>query len=302
MSLTDNLLQIGKECDNMIYLNQPETAFTTLTTLQAKIAINYYFHRKRVDYSIAKISLRCIDEMIYDEYEILSGEETYLYYEDVTQVFGRSNELPRAGLDYPDSDTPYALERVLGSEYYEILKGNCLNQGIDLAAIDVVFKDYSSDMVSKYIAAFYPQYNEIRATAIKEYDKEHKYPVLHSYRLYNMFIVHQILHLLYQQDFNETETETGYKEDYYQPKRGIDCIDFSPIEQRSFANEYVNYSFWTHQPDAYQNEKEAKIFFHSAEYGIKTGLFTLEELAAAILAAKPDSGTQKQLFDALDMI
>lgn len=41
----------------MIYLNQPDTAFTTLTTLQAKVAINAIFRSMNRDYHINKITL-----------------------------------------------------------------------------------------------------------------------------------------------------------------------------------------------------------------------------------------------------
>lgn len=283
----------------MIYLNQPETAFLTLTTMQAKVAIAYYFGRRNMGYEINMISLLDIGDKKFDQYEITSEGETYIYYEDVTRVFGRLCVIDLNKVDYPDPNSRYPLSKILGDSY-EPLQSEARKQGINLAYIEVLFKSYSSDMVSYYIAAYYPQYSEIRCTAIKEFDKENDYPILHSYALFKLFIIHQIYHILDDHDFIETETDTTYKEDYYVPKSGIDCIDFSPIEQRSVAGEYVNYSFWIHQPGAFGHKNEIRAFVDCAQVGIKTGVFTLDEVIAAVGAAKPDMKTQKSLLAALE--
>lgn len=282
----------------MIYLNKPETAFVTLTALQATIDVAGYFRSKNRSFEFNKFTHLHHGDRLIDQFEYTSEGETYIYYVDVTPVLGRRCEVEYSKVDNPDPHSRYLLSRLLGDAYAP-LRNLAQKRRINLSSLEVLFLPHSSKMVSNFIAVYVPKIHEIWATAFKDFDNELFYPILHSYALYKLFIVHQAYHILDKHDHHKTEIDPKY--DVLNVKKpGIDCVEFTPIATRTFANEYVNYSFWIHKPRAYRHKKEIRAFLESAYCGINTGVFTLDELKEAVKAAKPDLKTQKSLMNALE--
>ncbi|MDD4309541.1 MAG: hypothetical protein PHO32_04110 [Candidatus Cloacimonetes bacterium] len=284
----------------MLYINQPETAYRSLTIVQGRVTIDSYFQSLSIPYEIKDRLLVHIQGNHYDKYEIQANGESYCYYSDVTSVFGRGIVFDNAlGLDYPDLDTAYPLEAVLGDMYKEI-KEKWEANGKEYSKIYVVFQPCASDDVSQSIAFYHTGENVIMVALFKSWYRElnmvDDYPILHSYNLYKLFIFHQVSHILEEYDPINTETELMQN---YQPVIGIDCMDFTPLSERSFANEYVNYTFWTHKPGAFSDNKERLAFKLGAQFGIHSELFTSAELIQSIRDASIDAAIQRNLIEDL---
>jgi len=278
-------------------INTPDIALESLTISQAKIAIPAIFGYLFDKYEYERDGHYFIDNRHYDVYKVIAENREYVFYEDITAFYGLGNIIPHLWeRDLPTPNNPYSLEFVLGVDY-EQLKNYGTKKNIDLDKIKVRFKKYSSNMVSNYVAAYYPERKEIDVTAIKEYHKTYDFPILHSFNLYKLFVMHQVIHILYNHDFYNTETEI--RGDYYQPKNGEECISFTPIQRRTFANEFINYMFWTHKPEAFNRENEKSAFLNSVLFGVKSKLFSVEEVIDAIIESNSDTNTRNCLIESI---
>jgi len=281
-------------------INTPDTALESLTISQAKFAIPKIFGHLFEDYEYEREGHYFINNRHFDVYKVKADKTDFKFYEDITAFYGKGNIIPNLmERDLPTPNQPYPLDFVLGREY-EQLKVYGAKRNIDLDKIKVIFKLYSSNMVSNYIAAFYPNRNEIDVTAIKEYHKTYDYPILHSFNLYKLFVLHQVIHILYNHDFYNTEIEI--RGDYYQPKIGEDCISFTPISRRTHASEFINYMFWLHQPKAFSRDNEKSAFINSMLFGVQSKLFTIEDIIDSINIAKPDNETRINLITEIERL
>lgn len=273
----------------MKYINKPDTALQSLTISQATLAIPAVFNKLFDQHNYSRKGHIRISEKIYDVYEIDADGESFTFYEDVTSFFGKGRIILNLfNLDVPFPNQSIPLSEFITDDLPKEKQFSISNK------VTVQFKQYSSNMVSNYIAAYYPQRNQIDTTAIKEYNKTFGFPVLHSYNLYKLFLVHQLCHLMTRHDFHQTEVEL--KGDYYQPKIGIECIGFNPITNRTHANEFINYTLWTHLPNAFNNEHERHAFKRSVYYGIVTEVFTIKEVYDAIHLSNVELPTKKILL------
>jgi hypothetical protein len=140
-------------------------------------------------------------------------------------------------------------------------------------------------MISRYIALLYPEERTIDATPLRCYD-ENDVPILHGFQFYQFFIIHALCHI--NSGYNQRRTETTPRPDYYIPVIGEDCMQFVPLQGFRFANDFINYTFWTHRPGAFQDESEADAFNSAATYALGKRLMTKDELITPIQAARPD--------------
>lgn len=282
----------------MKYINTPETAIKSLTISQAKVAMPAILSHLFDNYEVIEQRLIKIENSHYDVYIIKACHQEYEFYDNVTAFFGKGKIIQNLmEKDLPSPNTPYSLEFVL-QNYYQYLKKIGIGKNINIDNVKVRFKIYASNMVSNYIAAYYPDRNEIDVTAIKEYNKTYDFPILHSFNLYKLFVLHQVIHILDNHEFTDTETEI--KGNYYQPIIGKDCIHFTPINKRTHANEFINYMFWTHQPNAFDDENEINAFICAVSFGIETKVFTQDEIIESIKEAKINNKTQENLINEIN--
>lgn len=73
-------------------------------------------------------------------------------------------------------------------------------------------------------------------------------------------------------------------------------MGFTPLSERSFANEYVNYTLWTHKPLAFLENKERLAYEHGELFGLNSELFTSSELIKSIRDANIDAAIQRSLI------
>jgi hypothetical protein len=273
----------------MNYINKPETALQSLTISQAKLSIPAIFGSLFDQYEYTRKGQLKMNNKVYDVYQVLADNDEFIFYEDITCFYGKGNinknlmelDVPLPNVSYPLTD--FITEDLLDEKQYAEEK-----------TITVKFKQYASNMVSNYIAGFYPQRNQIDVTAIKQYDKSFQFPVLHSYNLYKLFLIHQLCHVIKNHDFHLTENPI--RGNYYQPIIGVDCITFTPTSERTHATEFINYTLWTHLPRSFEDENEKYAFKRSAFYGVNTNVFNSEELIKAIKLANMEKQTEEILL------
>jgi len=215
-----------------------------------------------------------------------TGEVQDLYF-DITSFYGKGDTYPPE-LDLPAPDQLLTLPQLLGPEGDYLI--SVLNKdGIDLSATKVVFKQYSSEMLSRYVAIWYQNRNLIQITPIRAYDEGTDIPILHGYYFWRLMFEHHLQHAI--DAYNSAVTEIDAKADYYKPIIGQDCMQFVPQSEYNFANDLINYTFITHKPAAFSNPKEIRAFCASLHFGYAKSLFTLEEIKSAITAAQagPDA-------------
>lgn len=215
-----------------------------------------------------------------------TGKEIDFYF-DISSFYGKGDTYPPE-LDVPTPGQLLTLPQLLGREgdyLISVLK----KDDIDLSSAKVVFKQYSSEMLSRYVAIWYQNKNLIQITPIRAYDEGTDIPILHGYNFWRLMFEHQLQHAI--DAYNSVATEIDIKADYYKPIIGQDCMQFTPQSEYNFANDLINYTFITHKPAAFNNQKEIRAFGASLHFGYARSLFTLEEIRLAITAAQfsPDA-------------
>lgn len=282
----------------MNFINKPETALSSLTISQARVAIPAIFGKLFDKYEYEREGHSHINGNVYDIYKVLADKEEFTFYDDITAFYGRGKLIQNLWeKDMPNPDNLYPIENFLDIYYQQYFEEG-LRNGVDISKIKVCFKRYASNMVSNYIAAYYPSRNQIDVTPVKEYDKKFDFPILHSYNLYKLFILHQVDHIVKHHDFTQTEIELNGN--YYQIKIGIECTQFVPNNKRTHANEFINYMFWVHKPGAFNSTVEQIAFYKSAVYGINSNLFEKEELIQSIKLSRVDERTESLLIASLE--
>jgi hypothetical protein len=214
---------------------------------------------------------------------------------DISAFFGRG-DIYSPQLDLPAPETTVPVEQILGGEAVfqaigirdDIDSDEAYAKTVNLNRVPVTFKQFSSEMLSRYIALLYPAEQVLEVTPLRCYD-ENQIPMLHGFQFYQLFIIHALHHVL--QEYDQRATETVPKADYYQPVIGEDCLQFEPLPPFNFANEFINYTFWTHRPGAFREKNEVYAFYSVALYALGKGIMTKTELLTALQAARSDQDT-----------
>ena len=213
------------------------------------------------------------------------SEEKTVFYFDISGFFGRGDIILKSSfLNLPPPNAPLSLGELLGKEgewFINVAK----EVSVDLSNLKIVFKQYSSDMLSQYVAFFDPRVNSLLVTPVRCYLSD-DFPILHGFYFYRLMIEHQIQHLL--DKYDAAETEVVKTADYFKPVPGKDCVDFMPLEPYNYANDLINYTFYTHSPSAFEKEEEKRAFGSSLHYGFRSSLFSLNEILSSISNAGLD--------------
>ncbi|MBU0680739.1 MAG: hypothetical protein KKD73_04885 [Proteobacteria bacterium] len=206
---------------------------------------------------------------------------------DVTSFYGRGQIIQeQIKFDFPKLNEPCPVQDLFGVDFIRDSIGISLVRGIreDVESTKITFKNFSSDMISKHVAIYIKNSHEIQVAPVRCYLD--KYPVLHGFNFYKLFIIHQLYHI--KRMYDTSETETKIIPDYYEPVVGEDCVNFTPLPAYNFINDFLNYILWTHKPGAFFSEEERNAFSYCIAYGVKTRLFTVEEVEEAILSCQLD--------------
>jgi hypothetical protein len=260
--------------------NIPLNLIPSLTISQAKVSINTMINQLMPNSTFKRFGLIERNEKKYDKYVINNNGKEMIFYDDITHVFGRgqltSNSFEK---DFPSFEKSYFLMEFIGDQFNTLNKV-ALDRKIDLSKLKIRFQPVSSDMIGQQIATYIPSTHEIFVTPYKNYDSLFEYPILHSFNLYKLFILEQVVHFVYGYNFNE---ELGLSDN--DPTPGKDCILFTPLKERTFANEFVNYLLWKHKPNAFENKHEILAFLHCVLFGVSSNLFTYKDVRESVIKA-----------------
>jgi hypothetical protein len=203
------------------------------------------------------------------------------FYFDVSAYFDKpslsANTLWR---DLPEPHRTYPLTQFFSREelYFIAPPDNRMSRPwID--EYTVKFKQFSSEQIGQRIATLSTRSRSIEVAPVRMYMNQ-EIPFLHGYRFYKLFMVHQIAH--WQQGHDPRLTELGPRRDGRRPRPGLDCVAFKPLKPYDFARDFLNFMFWNHQPDAFDDRTELDAFAETARFGIQAELFTLRELRQAL--------------------
>jgi len=275
-------------------IGSSEDAPKTMCITQAKLFLYFITNQMwgtSVDFERQRMTPH--EGKYYDIYTCTNphtGERKDFYF-DITAFYGKGGVLLNSGfLDLPTHNHPFPISEILGEKDTEHLLSvarlidsktgsNEITNYIE--SLTITFKQYASNIISQYIALPDWENRSILVTPLRSF--EGNMPILHSFKFYSLFIMHQIDHILFC--YNREQTETPPRADYYDPVIGNDCISFEPLPDFSFVNDFLNYTFWTHKPDAFFNDYEKHAIMSSAFYGIAKGLFTQNELINGIETA-----------------
>ena len=211
---------------------------------------------------------------------------------NVSPFFGKTLLFKVYEWDYPTPDLPMPIKDILEYEespYFRFYKPSDTN----FNDITLTFKTYSSEMVGSRIVYYDPVESEMLVTTIRTYIKQLDIPILHSYVFYRMFIEHQLVHNNMSHDARETEV--AFQADYFKPNPGVDCESFTPLPGYNFANDLLNYTFYTHKPGALYEHVEQQAFLASIFFGLSKNSFKIPELLEGIQKAKLESKLTKKL-------
>jgi len=270
-----------------------DKAVPIMCMFNEKLFINYL-----TENDDSQFVLQTLKEENGKDYDVITlkrnsnGEEYEIYF-DVTPFKGRGGTILLPDINLPPTDKPYLIQELLGDEGSSLIEAG-KSVGVDLSQTTITFKLYSSEMLSRYVAMYYWQENNINVTPLRSYYQKN-IPILHGYYFYRMMIDHQIQHILDKHNIAETEVEP--KPDYYCPKPGKDCVKFSPLPEFNFANDLINYTFYTHRPKAFMDHNEVRAFMASLQYGFSKKLFSQKEVEMALKNAKLDKNLQQLLID-----
>lgn len=243
------------------------------------------------------IGSRSIQDRHFDVYVFRNpsnGQDEECYF-DVTAFFGRGRILRNSSeLDLPAPGTPIDVGSLLGLE--------CLAQAIGvqddfeslerLLSVNVIFGQWSSDQLSQNIAVLMHDTNAIEATPIRSYD-ENGVPILHGFAFYQLYVIHQLCHLDSKHDAQRTEVPP--RGNHYRPDIGKGCMSFRILPTFHFAGDFINYTFWTHRPEAFLDQNELSAFLSAALYAVRQKWVTKAELLESLTLASVAPEIDKNL-------
>jgi hypothetical protein len=222
-------------------------------------------------------------ERFFDVHQALDSQSMRRerFYFDVSAFFGKP-ELPANMLwrDLPEPNRAYPLSSLFSREELQSI-GPQDRSGTRRGIEDHVvrFKQFSSEQIGHRIASLSSRTRTIEVAPVRMYMNQ-EIPFLHGYRFYKLFMLHQICH--WQQGHDVRVTELGPRRDGRLPRPGVDCIAFKPLPPYDFARDFLNFMFWTHQPDAFDDIAELEAFAETARFAIQSELFSARELRAAL--------------------
>lgn len=220
--------------------------------------------------------------------------ETDLYF-DITSFYGKNTVILPKHLDTPPANKSLPLSKfvMMSDDFFDLCKKEL---GIELRDYSLTFKQYSSEMVGGHVANLWIEDKTILVSPIRKY-YEKEIPILHGYYMMRMMIDHQVQHLM--DSFDAIKTETPFRSDYYKPVIGIDCVHFNPLPDYSYANDLINFTLYSHQPEAFKQHNEIRAFMASLQVGYSYNLFTTNELMQSVTCAKLDVNLLKILSEAI---
>ena len=247
------------------------------------------------EFSFSEQSLIEGNKRSYDVLHFMNqstGEKLSFFF-DVTSFYGIPGIILRDG-DLPSPGSTFTLPDVFGEAgEYMVDLGN--SRGIDVSMLTVTFKVYSSKMVSQHVAIWYHHNNNIDVTPIRDYMMPFDVPVLHGFRFWMLMFLHQFQHVL---DWHDTaKTEIIVKGDYYKPVPGRDCLYFKELPAFGFANDLLNYTFYTHKPEAFEEVNELNAFGAAILHGFIKKLFTYEQIVDSLLLSKLEKSLEANLIE-----
>jgi hypothetical protein len=241
-----------------------------------------------------------IDSKHYDVFDYESTDELtkklQLYY-DVDAFFGKNLIVP-PHLDIPDRGSPMTVAEF--SQCENLTCDTILKIfDIDIRKINLEFKQYSSDMVGQHVADITPERNKILVAPVREYHKETSLPIFHGYFVTRMMVDHKVQHLFDDYDFLKTENKL--KGDYFCPQIGRDCMQFEPLPAYNYANDLLNYTFYSHIQNAFNEIEEICAFIASLHVAFDYGLFEPQEIIEKIKLSQVGEETTANLLRAVEM-
>ena len=234
---------------------------------------------------------------------------------DVTPIHGVGGNVYRlSNLDFPLPNSPMKLgDFVANIKRCDIPATNGNPIGFDLVAdcfeisnypwddktklkewlnkTTIKFISYSPGLANKVIARWNSNQDSITVVPYRYYLNA-ELPLLHGYNFYKLFLFHQIIHVSQLHNIGETEIE-----DIQDDK--VTCISFTPLPGFNFANDLINYTFWSHKLNAFDHSYELEAFARTVKYGIRAGLFELSEVTSAIKAANLAHSLEQKLLNAI---
>ncbi len=235
----------------------------------------------------------------YDVHEFEHGASggTERFFFDVTPFVDRVPSLPAL----EQLDLPGEVETTLSALLPDIeLTRMGLNDIVRarewLGEVRIAFRRTPSETLAKHVATWVPGSDEIHVAPLRN-GTLRAAPVLHGFHFYKLFIVHQVMHR--DRGFVAASTETAYRVGQVRP--GVDCMPFTPLDAYDFARDFVNHNCWTHTAEAFLDPNEAFALRFSAAYGVRSGLFTSEELKAAIVAARVSPRIEPAMLAAVSL-
>ncbi len=264
-------------------IHSPEHAFPSMCAGQARVylerSVPSLFGR---ELPYAKLWTMAEGERFYDVYQVQDTHSVRRekFYFDVSAFFGRPE--PVGSADWPDLPEPnrsVPLTCLLSRDELLSIGDPGRGAGPGLDDYLVRFKQASSEQLGCRIASLSARARTIEVAPVRMYVNE-EIPFLHGYRFYKLFIVHQLIH--WHQGHDVRLTELGPRRDGRMPRPGQDCVAFKPLPPYDFCRDFLNFLFWTHQPDAFESAAEVEAFAQTARFAIRAALFTCRELRATL--------------------
>jgi hypothetical protein len=279
-------------------IQSPEHALPSMCESQARVYLDQVVPSLfGTPLSAAKLWTTVEDDRYYDVYQVSApdGSRNERFYFDVTPYFERGTEWNYdAWLDTPDTKRTYPVWLFFGeSELQYIAALGQSGSFPDLCSVAVSFREEASEGFGYRVAS-----RDTKATRQIEVHATRSFastavPFLHGFPFYRLFIYHQLVHLA-QRHPVET-TEIGIEGSLAIPVPGEDCVLFAELTPFDLANDFLNFTFFTHEPHAFDMPAELSAFAETARFAVRSGLFTTRELRAALSAAHLDSELKVRL-------
>jgi hypothetical protein len=241
------------------------------------------------------------DDHYYDVYQVVSRDRsrTERFYFDVTPFFGRDTETAYdAWLDLPESQHTYPIWLFFSeSDFQAISALGRHGRSADLSDLTVRFDAFSSQDAGGRIATRAENgAGRMRVTAIRSFATT-SIPFLHGFLFYRLFMFHQLVHWWQGHAIDTTEVPFDQSPDELRP--GRDCVRFTPLAPFDLASDFLNFTFWNHQPSAFDCQAELVAFAETARFGVRSGLFTARELRTSLAEARLDGELKQRLRAAI---
>lgn len=232
-------------------------------------------------------------ERYFDVYQVSdqdAGRKEQFYF-DVSAFFCKPDLVEGTQWrDLPQPNQCYELTSIIGEDELSSIAPIGRTEARHwISDYTVTFKQFSSEQIGHRVVSLSSRARSFEVSPVRMYVNR-DIPFLHGYRFYKLFMVHQIIHWF--QGHDTRMTELGPRRDGRLPVPGVDCIQFEPLPPYDFARDFINFMFWNHQPDAFDHRAEIEAFAQTVRYGIRSELFTPEELRAALRAARPSAKVQ----------